>query len=474
MYAPSERLRRRIAVWRHKASSGSDSDRMKAKVKLAELRAEWAAEAVRVEAVLESKGWDLTQIDRFLSNREALEAYIYDIKKAKGQVGTVEQILYEIFINNILSGPLTQSVNVASNAAYAIWEYGPKRFTHAIANESLMALGMKAGDPMAPRVGEFKYLFKGTQRAFFDALRHFGRSLMFENESFEMSLGVKASETRAKFEQGRTRHIGGPGSWQRGARGKAEFLAGRAVRALGTTSLTALDSFQKCMNAHAEVVALVYRESKSGVTMPDGSVRVLEGDQIGEYMDAVLNDKSHPIWGMALEKARDTVFQGDPSRFASWVIRGRSTVPAVKWLVPFVLTPDNLLRKGVNYSPLGIASFVQGGYQIVRDGRTDVPMVEQFVNQLAVWTLMLWMCDEDEGPPRVTGTVPDQPQEWAGKARSQAIPPMSIRTTQNDDGSWNYVPYGRLEPFATVLALSSDMCSAKKKGTFDYLSLIHI
>tara|TARA_Y100000593_G_scaffold22677_2_gene45150 strand:+ start:1676 stop:7804 length:6129 start_codon:yes stop_codon:yes gene_type:complete len=433
LYAPSERLKRRIG----RAKTLKQWDKVK------KLRQEWHNENRRVERSLIAKGWDFNQLEKYMGSREAVESFVYEVMREKGEVGTVASIAYEIWVNFILSGPLTHAANISSNILMSAYEFGPKRIAESLLNEVAVQAGL--GDKMAPRIGELPHLYVAMGKGFIQGAKYFWRSIVTEDSAFEKALGVDKSRT--KIESSHLKQIGGPGSWNRGIGGKAAVIAGRGLRLTGTTFLNAMDSWQKSVNAHAEVVALAYRDAK---------FQGLVDDQVGQYMDNVINDKSHRLWTDALVKARDTVFQGEPSIAGRAALTVRGTVPGAKWLMPFILTPDNILRKGISYSPLGAGQWGYGVYKGFTEGDWS-GMGEKSVQQMIAYSIVLMMLGDDEEEPWITGTVPSQPKEWAGQARSQTIPAMSIKVGHAENGDAIYRSYARIEPFATMLSLSKDI-----------------
>jgi len=433
--AMPRKVQRRMARQRARMLLGgaTKQDAMK---KYAKMREEWHEEVMKVEEHLRGLGWDLDHLDKYLGNPAAIEALVYGIKKAKGDVGTWEAILYEIFINNILSGPLTWGANAISNLAVMGYELGPKRITAALLNEVALGTGLPSGEEMGPRIGELPHLYYGMLKGFIRGAVHFGTAIATEQETFEASLGIEGGRTRV--ERYYDRNIPG--------------IAGRAQRLFGTTTLVAFDVWQKSMNGYAEVMAMAYRQAKY-----DGK----KDAEVGQFINEVLEDRSHPLWHAALERARDMTFQGEPSGPAKAILAARRMHPAIKWLFPFVLTPDNIFRKGINYSPLGLISVGREGYarSIVRGFREgDWSGINEKAAQLlvTVGVVAMMMQDDDEGEPFITGTNPDQPQDWAAENRSRTIPPMSFKVFDH------YVSYARIEPFATWLALSKDATKAWK------------
>ena len=404
--------------------------------RIAELRDEWHEAVQRVEEKLREDGWDLDHIDKYLGSPAAVDELVTKIRRAKGEIGTFEAILYEIFINNILSGPLTWSANTISNVAMGAYEHGPKRIAAALLNEVALGVGLPTGERGGPRIGELPYLYLGAFKGFKRGIVHFFNTLVTEEESFERSLGIKGGRTR--MDQQYQKNI--PGA------------VGYVQRFFGTTMMTALDSFQKSMNGTAEVMALAYRQAKI-----DGKVDA----EVGKFVSEVMENRNHPLWHVALEKARDMVFQGEPSSLAKAALRARTSHWAIKWVMPFITTPDNIYRKGVGYSPLGLLSLTRDGYarSIFRGLKTgDWSGINEKAAQLMMTVALVTMLmDDDEDRPLITGTNPDQPQDWAAEDRSRTIQPMSVRVGDH------YVSFARIEPIGTWLALSKDLTVALKQ-----------
>jgi hypothetical protein len=443
LYNLPDKIARRIARQRLRFFLGGDAKK-KAQKKIAELREEWAQAALDVEERLRQKhGWDLDHLDKYLGNRRAIEQIAYGIKKEKGDVGGVANIVYEVFINFILSGPLTQAANISSNLIFTAYELGPKRWLEATLNEGALIVG--AGDVGAARLGELPHLYAGMVRGFVSGASNFWTALIYEEATFEKSLGHKNG--RRKFDQSFGHHIPG--------------VLGRLVRGPGTTLLTAFDEWQKTVNTYAQVQATAYRAARSQGMDEKGT---------GAFIAEVLDNKQHPIWNEALTEARRLVFQQDPIAIAKAAVSARTQTPGLRYLLPFIVTPTNIVETGISYSPLGVFSPREKGVarSIWRgfstgDWSDANPKVAQ---QMVVWAIaaMLMSEDEDEDFPLITGTNPDQPKFWAEEKRGGAIPPLSVRVGKGPNGMPRYLSFGRFEPAATIFGVIADGVKAVKTG----------
>ena len=448
---PSRKVQRRIARVRakmHIHAEGSPKH-VALQKKLGELREEWSLEAEKIHQELRGRGWNLDQLDRYLGSREAVEDLVHDIKKAKGDSGTYEQIAFEIFINNILSGPVTWTANVVSNLGMMAYEQGIKRHGAALLNEFALATGMPTGEEFGPRIGELKWLWKGAMQGFARGAENWWTSIKHEEDSFETSIMKNQAASRTRFVS-HEKHIRGWG--------------GRLNRLIGTTMLTALDSWQKTFSGHSEVMALAYRDAKGRQRRGEDGFDT--DDAVGNYINSVIEDKSHPLWHSALERARWLAFQGEPGWGGRLALVARRQHASVKWVIPFVLTPDNIMRTGVAYSPLGLLSLTDKGMiKSIRRGMSGEGwdgINEKAAGWFVTVAMVMAMLNDDDEEPFFTGLNPQNPKGWASAERSQTLPPLSIWAGRGSDGKARYLSIARVEPFATWWGLTKEFCNGIK------------
>jgi len=111
-------------------------------------------------------------------------------------------------------------------------------------------------------------------------------------------------------------------------------------------------------------------------------------------------------------------------------------VPGFKWFIPFVQTPMNILKQGIEYSPLGVSTLV---------GNTA--KIEQFGKTLVGTTIFAgagWLALKD----LTTWAVPTSPKE-KDAFYAAGMQPYAIKLGDN------WVSYSRLGPLAYPIAMAA-------------------
>lgn len=365
--------------------------------------------------ILDEFDFDIDALpDEVLQDQDKLDALI---RRLAAERATFGDKLYEYWINAILSGPSTHVANVFGNTANAVYELGVKRFSEALVN-------VVARRKDAATFGEFKAMLHA-----FDWRNAWRRAAMAWNyETLSLDGG--------KLEQVRTA-IGGK--------------TGRIIRAPGRL-LRAADEFAKTLIQPIEAAAMAYREANASG---------LKGKELQTYIENALADdqSSANVWGR--ERTLELTFQEDPGNAVLQLIRWRESGGVsgklLKFVLPFVKTPHNILKQGLRKSPLGVVNLaLETGKIALGKGKFDSHYVGLLAEQLIAWGVaatLMGMGDDDDDLPFLTGSSPQYGSNEA-KFKANKVPPYSIRI------GGKYYSYKRIEPFATSLTLLADGIAA--------------
>lgn len=208
----------------------------------------------------------------------------------------------------------------------------------------------------------------------------------------------------------------------------------RAVR-LGNTFrwLSAADNFWRAILTDSELnqraLEAALREKKLDPKL-DVARRTAE----------LMNDPP-PRWREAAEKVADEyTFQEKPDRFIGAVNRLRNAVPGSRFIVPFILTPYNLLKFHVQRTPLGVLS--PRNLRGVAAGGLER---EQALARLAIGTGLSLAAWQLVRRGQVTGAYPTDPNEraqWREEGRQEHSVQIGDR----------WVRYGRFQPLGSYLS----------------------
>ena len=199
--------------------------------------------------------------------------------------------------------------------------------------------------------------------------------------------------------------------------------------------LEASDIFFRTVLKNAEKEALAYEGEQRGMNIPENILEAQASKRADYYIFRQGADGEGTVTGQG--KVLQYIDKGTQS------IYSLRRVPGVKWFVPFVQTPMNILKQGYEYSPLGVTSTI---------GMTDGGVFgkeEQFAKALFGSTLSL-MTVPLALTGRTTWTAPSGKDEKAEFYASGRVP-FAVKIGD----SW--YSYSRLGPLAYPIAMTASM-----------------
>jgi hypothetical protein len=357
-------------------------------------------------------------------------------------------MVYEIWINNILSGPQTHFVNVTGNLGSAAWDFTVQRGAEALVN--LATFGNVQG---GARLGEFRYLMRGILPGLVRGWRLAVQSYAAEADFFEAEVLNGVVEI-GDFDKGG------------GTRSSIPGKLGRVIRIPGRF-LMFQDALFKGAIGQMEAGAQAYRIAKA---------EKLKGPAL-ESRIAELMQPGSLAWELAVEKAKDLTFQTEDqmTQLLSRALKGRNRLGSIlRWFFPFIRTPYNIFKTGLRKTPLGtlgmLARISDGLYRVNKDGRPffesypQALLARHVAEQLIAWAsaFFLWGAvegddDDDQKAFLLTGTRP-YGEESAGirdLLNRTAGGPLQLRFGPRGPGAVT-ISFGRYEPFALVLGTLAD------------------
>ncbi|HPG89616.1 MAG TPA: hypothetical protein PLD46_08170, partial [Hyphomicrobium sp.] len=189
------------------------------------------------------------------------------------------------------------------------------------------------------------------------------------------------------------------------------------------------------------------------------------------YVRDRMSDQESLPYQRALAEAKRLLFQAKPGVVGQNLIAARHSKGPIGWslrfIVPFVTTPANLIKIGLKKSPFGILAMGMQGIAAMRGDETSryvgprkyERMLTDAVEQVFAWSLAAVLYaltappdpddpDDKDKWPRITGSIVGTP---ASKRFQQLnIPAMSFRVGDR------WYSYARLEPFSTTLSVVID------------------
>lgn len=370
---------------------------------------------------------------------------------------TSEQLL-EVWINGLLSNPVTHSVNVTSNAIVNFWAIPDRLLASGIGK----VLG---GQEIA--TGEVVSMLRGLKEGYKDGL----------------TLGWKALKTGevedplTKLDVKRHRAIPGEALDLTGIGGRAaDFLqeavknplkglfstaklplrfGGEVVRLPGR-ALTAGDALFKAVNYRMELNALAFRQAK---------LEGLEGRAMATRITEILNDPPQDIVKEATRFSRVQTFTNELGTTGRAVQAVSNSHPATKVLLPFVRTPTNIVKMVGSKSPL--APFAQSVREDIFAGgaRRDLALAKMASGSM-IMTVAASMASEG----RISGGGSAN-KNIMKLQRDSGWQPYSVNIGgPGKDATW--IAYNRLDPIGMTIGLAADY--AEISGNIDEFDLLNV
>jgi hypothetical protein len=368
-----------------------------------------------METLGTTRGVTSDQLASMLSKMDTVEGITRFVKEA--QKATIFDMVVEAWINGLLSGPQTHAVNTLSNSLVALWQI-PERF---------LARGFGKVLPGKAEITQGEVLEQcfGLVEGFKDGLKLFGKALW-----------TGESDTFSKIEVRHRRAISAKNLniEEAGIAGRAVDLLGEGVRIPGRF-LGAEDEFFKAVGYRMELRARAFRQAK---------MEGLEGEEAAKRMQQIINEPPDDIHLDAIEAARYQTFTQELGKFGRGLQNIIGNHPALKFIVPFIRTPLNIVKFAGERTPAGFF-YKQVQRDIVAGGaRRDLALA-----RIALGSTIMAVTVSLAAEGHITGGGPSDSKLRQIK-RNTGWQPYSIMIGDK------YYAYSRLEPLGILLGLSAD------------------
>jgi Ca2+-binding EF-hand superfamily protein len=326
---------------------------------------------------------------------------------------TTKDKLFEVWVNGILSNPKTWIRNIVSNAIVA----------PALPLTRMMAsvADLRRGKGREIYLGEAPMMMWSIKDGIKDGAR---RALFAWNNELTMA-NVSKIET-ARY-------------------GAIKGKVGKRVRIPGRI-LIASDEFFKGGLRMADIYAMSYRtaikEGKRG------------REAVGNRMAELIKNPTAEMEGHATGEALYYTFQKELGKYGQTAMRVREEVPFLKYIVPFLKTPINIAKFGVEHTPLKLIEIIYKGSR----GKLKGPALSMELGKAGLGAFTALAVAGSVLDHEITGSAPQDPEERAAFAR-QGKKEYSVKIGD----SW--YSYGYLEPFGTSVGVVSDFILLMDKAT---------
>lgn len=342
---------------------------------------------------------------------------------------TLDMIL-EVWINAILSGPITHAKNIIGNSLVVL---------NRIPEKAIMAgIGRVTGSADRVQFGEVGAEIHGLMMGLRDGW-------VMAKESFKTKGGTdplskvevrrREAITAENIRQSMIGKVLPPQVLEEGGVG-ARFVDGLAthvIRAPGTF-LSAEDAFFKGVNYRMSLHAHAYREA---------TAEGLNGDAMAARMAEIIDNPPERIRVEAMEKAHINTFT-DPNKAAMGLRKFTDQVPASRFVVPFLNTPSNLIKFTFERTPLiaGLGRTYKDA--IAAGGARRDEALAKVTNGAMLYAYAGYLASQG----LITGS---QPSNFAKRnIQNKVLPPNSLIFGGK---AYSYRP---VDPFGMMIGLAAD------------------
>lgn len=356
----------------------------------------------------------------------------------KGWFRRAGSAVLELWINGLLSGPSTHTLNTAGNYTTATLGVAERYFAAGV--------GKLLRTPDGVEFREANAAFHGFLQGHIDGFLAFGRSLRRSEDASGGRALIDPGHVKTEFQHTPAFTAENLGVNEQGLLGQSIDLLGKWYVRVPGRMLEAEDEFFKAIGYSMELHAQAYRRAAD--EFPVGS------PEFQEAMGRILNDPPEEIAATAVNFARYQTFTNDLTDRVSKRVQELSNVGPLKLFLPFVRTPTNIMKYGLARLPTGVlmpsvmSDLAAGG------ARRDMAVGRMALGSMVagVGYMLTANYEEVDGKvyhrPLITGAGPkslSMRKVW----ESEGIKPYSIYL----DGK--YVEYDRFEPFGIQLALTA-------------------
>jgi len=342
----------------------------------------------------------------------------------KGLIVKSEEVLYEVFTNNILFNPITIGVNTSGNAGNVAWNL----------SRTLLE-GMSAGARLdsAESLAKFGELYgktAGIGRGFADIFQIIAKNSTWGGRKLpeEMLVMTEIAEQRM-LKKITAENLGAGDYWA-----PAVDLLGKGIRTGGMVNLT-IDRFFKILN---------YRMSVGGdaaytAIKTEGSAA--DKQAVYQYM---ANNPSMKQIAKGVDRAEYYTFMNELGNFGK-TMQSAAKLPWLRLKIPFFKTPTNLVKMGVRNSIVGNI-FRDLKPALAKTGpEADTARANIMLGTAATLSILEFMPDDTV----VTGSL-EMSTPYGRFVRDViGMGPYSIKLP----GTNKVLDYSKIEPFRTVFGL---------------------
>lgn len=212
--------------------------------------------------------------------------------------------------------------------------------------------------------------------------------------------------------------------------------------------LQASDQFFKTLNYSGEVYAQAWRQA-----VKEGQGKMTPAQMRERAVELIANPSKEVIDAATVQAAKAT-FTENPGKITKALMTFREKLPITHFLLPFLMTPGNILRTSMLSTPL--APLMTKYKEAIAKGGAEATLAR---TRMGIGTtVMLTMVDLSVND-KISGSGPDpQTSEYKALIRT-GWRPYSIKVGDR------WVSYRGIEPFTTVIGMGADLGEVLKRAS---------
>jgi hypothetical protein len=346
-----------------------------------------------------------------LDNPQQLNQFVKEAAKA-----TNREMLYEAWINGLLSSPATHAVNVIGNSVTTAWSVGERKVASAIGTTL---------DRSSIPAGEATQMLYGMTNGVKDGFRLAWNAL---------KTGEPA-DLLTKQESAGYKSITGENLNLTGTPGRFADYVGEVIR-IPSRFLTAGDEFFKTVGYRMELQAQAFRQATG-----EG----LEGEALAQRIYDIVQNPPENINLAAIDFSRYQTFTKPLGEAGQSIQTAVQKIPGARVIVPFIRTPVNIMKYVGERTPLSFMA-PQIRAEIAAGGaRRDMALAK-----IATGSMIMAAAADASLSGQITGAGPTNPA-MRNLKRTTGWQPYSIKVGDE------YLSYSRLDPIGATIGLAADI-----------------
>ena len=380
----------------------------------------------------------------------------------KNGMNKTVDVMMEIWINSILSSPVTHMVNIAGNTSFAMLNVLETGMASIIGKGRGALTGNKKD---RVRAAEMVGQLEGMKDGFFDAFLVAGKVFVTETPT-DAASKIDIRNRRAIGTTGDPREI--ITQFRKGNVGAGFTNTLGSFLRLSSRSLLAEDELFKgvAYRTHLNRMASLEGSKTYDSAIAKGKTKEEALAEAAEAKAKILLEPPTGLVTDAKQAAREMTFQGDLPGFwgdAQYLF----SHPLMKVFVPFYKTPANIMREAFIRTPIPLFTGIVFENSVTKALKAGGREADMALGKITTGSMMMGFMGYlsmgmvgQEGDIVVVGSGPTDPDARRSFA-NQNLQPYSINIRDYDENgnplsTYTSITYSRFDPVSGVLAIAAD------------------